>query len=159
MKFTPAMLTVAAAALVPLAACSQPADTPETSATTEAVLTLADARLVLPAVGGNPAALYFDVSNPGTSEQAITSVAVEGAGRAELHSAMDMGGKMTMESVERIAVPAGGGTSLQPGGLHVMAFDLDPALQADGSTEITLTLENGETFTAPVTILGAGDDR
>ena len=38
-------------------------------------------------------------------------------------------------------------------------FDLDPALQAGGTTELTLTAVGGETMTFPVAIRAAGDDR
>lgn len=109
-------------------------------------------RLVLPAVKGNPGAAYFTLANSGTAPLALAAVSIAGAGKAEMHRTE--GGKMTM--VERAEVAPGAALAFAPGGYHVMAFDLDPALAPGGSAEITLTFANGDKLSAPLAIEAVG---
>jgi hypothetical protein len=48
---------------------------------------------------------------------------------------------MEMVPVERIEVPAGGATPLEPGGYHVMMLDLSEPLTDGAVIELTLTFE------------------
>ena len=144
---------------VPLAGCSSGEEPAQEAASEALPLEVTNARLVLPPVSGNPAAIYFDVANSGDRNFAIRDVSVEGAQKAELHGSMEMDGKMMMDSVGQILVEAGSTTSLESGGYHVMAFDLDPSLAAGTSTMMTLTVVGGDTMTVPVEIRTAGEDR
>jgi copper(I)-binding protein len=57
-----------------------------------------------------------------------------------------MGGEMTMQPVEAIAVPAGGEAVLEPGGYHIMLLDLVAPLQVGQIVPLTLELESGTTI-------------
>lgn len=153
-----APITLALGALA-LASCSGGTDAAEAQAADEVTLELSNARLMLPAVSGNPGAIYFDVKNTGEKNYAIRRADVKGASSAELHGSMDMQGQMTMDSVGQVLVNAGESESLKPGGYHVMVFDLDPALEAGGTTELTLTVVGGKQKSFPVEIRAAGDER
>lgn len=155
-RFAPFALALGAASL---AGCSQEADEPAAAPTADVALDVSNARLMLPAVSGNPAAIYFDVTNTGDRNYAIRRVDVKGAESADLHGSMEMDGQMTMDGVGQILVNAGQTESLKPGGFHVMVFGLDPALQAGGTTDMTLTVVGGKQKTFPVEIRAAGDER
>lgn len=62
-------------------------------------------------------------------------------------------GQMTMQQVESIALPAGEAVSLQPGGYHVMLFDLVAPLEVGTSISVTLTLESGASLKVDVPVL------
>lgn len=153
-RFAPLALAIGSLAL---GACS---NEPEAAAVADDVaLEVSNARLMLPAVEGNPGAIYFDVKNTGDRNYAIRRADVAGASNAELHGSMEMEGQMMMDSVGQILVNSGETESLEPGGFHVMVFDLEPTLEAGGTTDMTLTVVGGKTKTFPVEIRAAGDER
>ena len=155
-RFAPLALGLATVAL---AGCSGGAEETTAPAVDEVALEVSDARLMLPAVEGRPGAIYFEVANTGERNYAIRRADVEGAGSAELHGSMEMDGQMMMDSVGQVLVESGGTQSFQPGGFHVMVFDLDPSVQAGTSTDMTLTVVGGKKKTFPVEVRAAGDER
>jgi periplasmic copper chaperone A len=144
-----------------LGACSQGGEAPaeETAPGENADLTITNGRMMLSPVAGNPAAVYFDIAYDGEGETTIASAYVAGAQRAELHDMAGAGGMMTMEQMPPLALQPGESASFEPGGKHVMAFDLSPELVAGGTTEVTLTLANGDKHSFDVPIQSAGDAR
>ncbi len=157
-RFLPLAL---AACTIPLAGCGQTADDVQAAAEPENAtgLEIENARMMLPPVSGNPAAVYFDVRNVGDRNLAIRTAAVEGAGRSEIHATSQSMGQMTMGEMGPVMIPAGASETFEPGGMHVMVFDLDPSLAAGGTTTMTLTIAGGKSTTAEVAIRAAGDDR
>ena len=115
-------------------------------------MTLSEGRLVLPAVKGNPAAAYFTLSNGGQGTVSVAAVAVTGAGKTEVHQTV--GG--TMSKVDSLDIDPGTTVKLEPGALHVMAFELDPKLAAGGTTEVTVTFADGDKLSAPLKIEARG---
>ena len=159
MKTTP----LAAAALLGLAALSlgacqqQKADHKDAAAASGAPeakpgMALSEGRLLLPAVKGNPAAAYFTLTNGGQAKVSVAAVSIAGAGKAEVHQTE--GGKMS--KVDALDVEPGKTVKLEPGGLHVMAFDVDPALVAGGTAEVTVTFADGDKLSAPLKIEARG---
>ena len=143
-----------------LAACGdEPAAEAEASDTAPEGISVTDGRLILPAVGGNPGAVYFTVHNDGERDSFIRAASVEGAQSAALHQMAMWNGEMTMQEEFQIPVKAGSELKFEPGGLHVMANDLAETLAAGGNTEVTLTFIGGKTATFPVEIRAAGDER
>ena len=121
-------------------------------------LQASNARLILPAVEGNPAALYFELSNGGDSGVAVRSAFVEGAGSAQIHDVMEYDGAMQMNETGPQVVPAGGTLSFAPEGLHVMAFDV-AGLEPGDTTEVTLTAAGGDKLSFEAEVRGPADDR
>jgi periplasmic copper chaperone A len=141
--------------LLAVAACQQqPAkqEAPAAAPDAKPGMAVTGGRLVLPAVKGNPGAAYFSLENTGSGSVSLALVAIEGAGKAEVHQTMT--GSMT--PVERIDVDPGSSVEFRPGELHVMAFDLDPKLSVGGKTEMTLTFADGDKLSAPLAIESAG---
>ena len=144
-----------------LAACGGGADEAATAEADAGIpgLAVENAKLVLPAVTGNPGAIYFDLVNEGDRNYAIRKAEVEGAGRAEIHGTMEYSGEMTMGETGPQTVQPGETLRFEPGALHVMAFDLGPEVKEGGSVEVTLTAAGGKTMSFPAEVRDAGDER
>jgi periplasmic copper chaperone A len=158
-----AALTLLAGVLLPaLAACSNEADAPAQGTATAAAsagLTVSNARVVLPPVAGNPAAVYFDLAYDGAPGVTLDAVDVEGAGMTMMHDYAENAGKMQMVMTDAVPLDAGTPLSFAPGGLHVMAMDPSDALKAGSTAKVTLTLSNGMTATIDAPVRAAGDER
>lgn len=159
-----AIAMLACAALIP-AACQQEAPPAHESAelvpgAPEAPdgVSITNARLVLPAVAGNPAAVYFDMANGGERPLAIAGAFVTGAGMAMLHTTRTEGRTAAMEHLVEVPVPAGKAVSFAPGGLHVMVHDLGPDLAAGDTAEVTLTFADGDKVSFPAAVQTIGSD-
>lgn len=160
MKPVYAALLLAGTGLV-VTACSDGAGTQSEDATPEGIagLEITNARMMLPPVAGNPAALYFDIAYDGERNIAIRKADVAGADRAELHDMMEYDFEMVMGEMPPVMMQPGDRVRFEPGGKHVMAFDLSPDLVAGGTTEVTLTVAGGDKHSFEVPIQAAGDDR
>ena len=114
-------------------------------------ITLSEARIQLPLVSGRPGAAYFTVSQANGAPRKVVGVAVEMAGRAEMHRTT--GGAMV--PVSEVEIGAGKTIAFAPGGYHVMLFDLDPKLRFAKNVELSLTFDGGDKASAraPVTTM------
>lgn len=143
-----------------LAACGEdPQPVAEETSNAPEGISVTDGRLVLPAVSGNPGAVYFTVHNDTDSQQMIRTASVEGASSAVIHQMGTWNNQPSMDEVMQIGVPANGTLEFKPGDLHVMAMELDETLAAGGTTEVTLHFIRGDEITFPAEILAAGDER
>ena len=148
-----ALPLVVFSATVMLGGCKA-ADQPAAAASSAAAgipgVTLAGARLVLPAVPGNPGAAYFALDNESKSTVAIVSVAIAGAGKTEMHTP-------DMKTVDRAEAEPRTTLTFAPGKLHAMVFDVSAELQAGTKTELTVTFSDGDKVSVPAQIQGAGE--
>ena len=119
-------------------------------------LAVADGRLVLPAVSGNPAAAYFNLVNTSGKDARIAAVDVAGAGMTMLHETKDAGGHSEMAELSDPAVKAGGTLVFAPGGKHVMVMDLPAGLAPGGTVEMTITFDGGDKLSTPLKVAAAG---
>lgn len=151
-----------------VAACQQEAAQPSGQAGTQgseaapeapAGIALANGRLVLPAVKGNPGAVYFDIANKSENDLVIVGVHVDGAGSAMMHQTMKADGMSSMKDLSEMAVPKGGSAGFKPGGNHVMAMELSDTLTPGTSTEVTLTFASGDKASFTAEVVAAGDAR
>lgn len=149
----------AIALLLSLAACSQSDEGAKTADENPTGLTVSNARLMLPPVAGNPAAIYFDLKNEGKRAVAVRRADVADAKSASMHDMMEYNHAMTMADMGPLTVPAGETVKFEPGGKHVMAFDLSPELTAGGKTEMTLTVAGGDKVSFDVPVQAAGAER
>ncbi|QPQ55278.1 copper chaperone PCu(A)C [Allosphingosinicella flava] len=106
---------------------------------------ISNAFVRLPAVAGRPGAAYFTLRNEGEA-RILASVSSSKAKRAEIHESKMEGGMMRMAKLENLPLPAGATTTLASGGLHIMLFDLDPALKAGDSVPLTLEFADGDSL-------------
>ena len=140
-----------------LASCTSEAPQPTQSETADATaenapgITLSDARVQLPVVSGRPGAAYFTLSQASGAPRKLIGVSVDLAGRAEMHETKS--GSMT--PVNEVPLEPGKAVKFEPGGLHVMLFDLDPKLRFQKEVALTITLDDGgkAAAQAPVTTI------
>lgn len=137
---------VSALAAITLAGCGGPAD-----------LSVDDAWVRLPAVPGRPAAAYFTITG-GPRPRTLVRVTADYAVRAELHRSMMAGGRMTMRPLSSVAVPAGEEIAFEPGGRHVMLYDLNPRAKPGATTLLTLTFDDGFRIYRKAFIVSAGTE-
>jgi copper(I)-binding protein len=144
-----------------LAGCGSQKAQPAAKARADAAdgISITDGRLVLPAVKGNPGAVYFTVHNDSANRATISHASVKGAKSAMIHTVTILDHKADMEEMSQVAVPAHGELVFEPGKLHVMAMDLDDTLRKGGTTDVTLEFADGDQAEFPVEILAAGDER
>ena len=152
-----ALASVCAGLAFAIAGCNSEPE-PEPTPTQEANpdmpngISVADARLVLPAVKGNPGAVYFTMTNVGGKDYEIAGIDVLGAGSGMLHKSDSRG----MEMIETVPLPGGSATPFKPGGYHGMIMDLPEDLAAGGETEVTVTFDNGDKASFPAAVEAPG---
>ena len=152
---------LALAPMLALAACGKSGEDEGAKPSTAAVetapgLAVTGGKLVLPAVSGNPAGVYFTLANNGDKPVVLAAVDVAGAKMAMLHETKQEGGHSTMAMLENVAVEAKGSVAFAPGGKHVMVEGLPEGLKAGGSIEMTLTFASGDKLSAPLAIEAPG---
>ena len=155
MKFASAAVIAGSLAL---AACtSEPEPAPEPDGVPG--LTVSNARMMLAPVSGNPAVVYFDVDYQGERGLSISRADVEGAQNATLHAYGEWEGKMQMAEAMPIAMAQGDTIKFEPGGLHVMAFEVSPDIKPGDTAEVTITVSGGDKHSFPAEVRAAGDER
>jgi periplasmic copper chaperone A len=148
--------------LLTAAACTGEADAP--SAATSAPdtvpgLTVSNARLILNAVSGQPAVVYFDLSYTGDKGLTIRKADVEGAGMTMMHDYGEYDFKVQMMEALPVALRNGTEISFKPGSLHLMAMEPPAEWEPGGTVKITLTMSGGATHSFDADIRGPGDER
>lgn len=139
-----------------------------------------DVRARVQSAAAGPSAIYLELSNGTDQDAELVAVGVppEVAGYTELHETvpvedgemsegemsdgemsdgemsqeMEGMGGMRMQQIAGIPVPAGETVALEPGGMHVMLFDLPEDLQEGDGFEATLQFADGSTTTVEVEV-------
>ncbi len=146
-----AALALTVAALAP-AACSETPEQAETAPEAPEGVAVTNARLMLPAVAGNPGAVYFDLENASETNRVIRAVSVAGAGNAMMHTG-------DMQEMAQVVTPPGETVKFAPGEQHVMAMDLADTVVPGGQAEVTVTFVGGDKVSFPAEVRAAGDER
>ncbi len=110
--------------------------------------------------GSQTSAAFMTLRNPGQRDVVLVAAETPVAKAAELHDHQDADGVMQMRQVAQIVVPAGGSTSLAPGGLHMMLIGLTAPLAEGEPVEIELRFDSGDTqrLEAPVRRIVVDDE-
>lgn len=119
-------------------------------------IALTDAVVRLPLASGRPGVAYFTVSQGSGAPRKIAGVYVDGIGRAEMHESMMEGDHGTMAPVKDVPLEPGKAVEFKPGGFHVMLYDFGTGLTAGGTTELTVTLDNGDKITTTAKVEAPG---
>lgn len=160
MKFTRIAAAGLLASSLVLTACGGEAEQ-ATEAAPEGIpgMAVENARLVLPPVAGNPAAVYFDLDYEGDRALSIRRADVTGAEETQMHAYAMNNGKMEMGETMPIAITKGTKIAFEPGGYHIMAFGLAETVQAGTTVEVTLTVSGGDKYSFDAEVRAAGDER
>lgn len=138
---------IPAAALLTLAACSQPAPAPQGPA----VVAVTDA-LCRPTPNGRDTTACYAVLTASTDDR-LVSVASPIAGKGEVHEMKTENEVMSMaELKDGLPLPAGQAVTLAPGGTHIMLFELATPLAVGDTMSLTLTFEHAEPLGVRATV-------
>lgn len=156
----PFRLAVLAAAALAAAGCQKEAGpAPEASATAPDAkpgLSLSGGRLVLPAVKGNPGAVYFALTNGSAKPVTIAAFDVAGAGMAMLHETKEIAAHSTMMDMASPKLKPGETLTLSPAAAHVMVDRIPAGLIPGGTVELTIVFADGDKLSAPLAIEAPG---
>src|SRR5690554_784941 len=123
------------------------------------VLQANDAYVRVPVPGQKNSAAYFSLHNTGSEDVILVAVEAPLADRAELHSHQhDDTGIMRMRREDQWIIPAGGTLTLQPGGLHVMLFDLNRTIRTADRASLELIDIQGRRFAVEADVRSLFDD-
>jgi len=101
-------------------------------------------------------AAFMQLQYTGPAEEFLVAAETPAAGAVELHMHEHDDGVMRMRKIPHIHLPPGKTVSLEPGGLHVMLFDLQAPLVEGEKVPLTLIFADGsskpvEAVVRPVT--------
>ena len=120
-----------------LVACSEADD--DTNPESPPALVISEAAMALPA--GANTAVYLTIVNEGMGEDRLIGASTPLSDRVELHETRaGDDGLMRMQRVDAVEIPAGETVRLEPGGLHVMVFDVDEVSEG-AEVEVTLVFQ------------------
>lgn len=145
------MLKAVAAALalgatMTLAACGQDAE-----------LRVDRGWVKLAAVPDRPAAAYFTIHGGETADHLIdvsTNVAI----RSEMHETTTAGTMSHMAKIDGgLDVPARAKIAFEPGGKHVMLFNVNPGIKPGSKVSLIFTFSSGEQIEYDAPAYAAGD--
>ena len=99
-------------------------------------------------------AAYVQIKNAGGADDVLLGGQSPVAKRVEIHVHKHEDGVMKMQPAGDVTIPAGGGVTMEPGGLHVMLMGLNRPLKKGETFDVTLTFKNTGDVTVPVTTMG-----
>lgn len=77
-----------------------------------------------------------------TEDAKLVGVSTPAAKSAEIHESRQTQGRVQMNEVDEVPLPAGRRVELKPGGYHVMLVDLARPLGEGDNVPLTLTIED-----------------
>lgn len=102
--------------------------------------------------GQSRAAIYMTLTNLASKDRHIVHIEAEIAGQAEVHRHTYEDGMMKMRQVAHAEVPANGDLVFEPGGYHIMLFDIAEPPRVGSQFSVTIEFDGGESFTFPVEV-------
>jgi periplasmic copper chaperone A len=101
-------------------------------------------------IKGRPAAVFFVLHNESQVADTLTAVSTPIARRALVHQSKVSGGLVKMVGLAKVPVAAGDMVLFEPGGAHVMLFDLLSVPQPGARFPLTLSFAKGKPQTIEV---------
>lgn len=102
---------------------------------------------------GRPGVFYVEISNTGTTADALVGLSTPVAQMPMLHETVVTDGVASMPHAMSVPVPAGQSVKLAPGGYHGMLMGLTQALKEGDIFPVTLTFETAGEVTVNVDVL------
>lgn len=148
-KIVPAVFVVCAFAC--LVACSEkPSVAARVPQDAPAVLRAIDGYFNRPVPGSIVTAAYMTLQNESDIALTLATFMSNAAGRVELHNHEMRDGFMQMRRVGQLTIEAGESIHFEPGGYHLMLFDVSDSLQTVDSIELILGMTSGQSVTVQV---------
>jgi copper(I)-binding protein len=89
--------------------------------------------------------------------EAIVNVTSPSPGRVEMHESMSSGGMSSMKQIETVPFDADDPLRFEPGGKHLMLFDLDPTVKAGDALALTFSFSRAPPVTVEAQVIAARD--
>lgn len=124
----------------------------------QAELSVEDAWVRLPAAQGRPGAAYFTVRGGGQATS-LLAVSTPAAIRTELHEMKHEGGMMTMQEMKDVPIPAGATVKFEPGGKHIMLYDISPSVRAGTKVPLRMAFADGKTVEVEAELRAPGQEK
>ncbi|WP_167854901.1 copper chaperone PCu(A)C [Mangrovimicrobium sediminis] len=93
-------------------------------------------------------AAYVEIHNAGEQAVTVEGASVAGAGRVEMHETLTEAGLTRMQQLTTLTVAPGETRALQPGGAHLMLFELERMPREGESLRLCIEVAGGETVCA-----------
>ncbi|MCE7796773.1 copper chaperone PCu(A)C [Sphingobium sufflavum] len=104
----------------------------------------------------SPSAGYFTV-HAGADPVTLRAVTSEAAVRVEMHDSVVKNGLMTMQQIDHVDIPAKGVLRFEPGGRHLMLWQVDPSVAQSGKVTLTLLFSNGDRILVDAAVQKTGE--
>lgn len=91
--------------------------------------------------GASVGAAYLEIFGDEKTADRLVGISSPAASRAEIHTHQEVDGVMKMRRLDSLEIAPGSSHLLEPGGDHIMLFDLKAPLQQGTDLELTLTFE------------------
>lgn len=104
----------------------------------------------------SPSAGYFTVHG-GPEPVTLRDVVTEAAVRVEMHDSRMHQGMMTMKPIDSVDVPAKAIVRFEPGGRHLMLWNVNPAVAATGKVPLTFLFSNGDRILVDAAVQKVGE--
>jgi len=109
------------------------------------------------APGASVAAGYMVLMNHSAQAETLVAARAEGVGRVEIHDMAQVDGVMQMRPVESgVALAVDGTASFQPGGMHLMFFDVSRSWVEGDVVPVTLGFASGLEVTIDMAVTASG---
>ncbi|HLJ70780.1 MAG TPA: copper chaperone PCu(A)C [Roseiarcus sp.] len=106
--------------------------------------------------GASVAAGYLTIRNNGTSPDKLLGGSADFAETVQIHEMSNANGVMKMRRIDGLEIPAKGGVTLKPNGVHLMFQGLKRPLVAGQTVKATLTFEHAGSAPVEFKIGGMG---
>lgn len=111
------------------------------------------------APGATVAAGYMQLMNHTAQPETLVAARAEGVGRIELHDMAEVDGVMQMRPIEGgVALAVDGLATFQPGGMHLMFFDVARTWNEGETVPVTLVFDSGNEATVDFAITATKGD-
>ena len=117
-------------------------------------LVVRDAWMRALAPGQPTGAAYMLLQNEGSQDVTVVAVSSDVAARVELHVSSQQEGVWRMRQLETLTVTAGESMALEPGGRHLMMFQLQRSPHEGERVEFLFTLSDGQQVAGTAEVRG-----
>lgn len=128
-----------------------------TAAAAATAIALSDA-WVREAPPGAPNAAYFTLHNDDDAAHTLTGAESPQFARAELHVTRVEGGRVRMQQVQAVEVPAHGSVAFSPGNYHLMLMQPRAPLKAGDRIALTLQFKDAPAVSVQVPVASGGEE-
>ena len=121
--------------------------------TAAAQLQVNNAWVPLAPPGARVYAVYMTLNNQGAQPLTLVGLASDCCAHGMLHSTRQQEGRVIMEHLDALEIPAGGQVQLQPGGIHVMLMGPKASLVEGDEIDVDLRFADGSQQTISARVI------